>query len=62
MIGLPDEQPCSFAPDVLKVITAGKVFSGGKRHHEIVYNLLPDNHRWIDITVPLDNVFPRMKV
>ena len=57
VIGLPDEQPCSFAPDVLKVITAGKVFSGGKRHHEIVYNLLPDNHRWIDITVPLDNVF-----
>lgn len=57
VIGLSDEQPCNFAPDVLKVITAGKVFSGGKRHHEIVYNLLPDNHRWIDITVPLDNVF-----
>ena len=57
VIGLSDEQPCNFAPDVLKVITEGKVFSGGKRHHEIVYNLLPDNHRWIDITVPLDNVF-----
>ena len=57
VIGLSDEQPCNFTPDVLKVITEGKVFSGGKRHHEIVYNLLPDNHRWIDITVPLDNVF-----
>ena len=61
VIGLSDEQPCSFTPDVLKIIKGGKFFSGGKRHHEIVYNLLPDNHRWIDITVPLDNVFSAYK-
>jgi precorrin-6Y C5,15-methyltransferase (decarboxylating) len=33
------------------------VFSGGKRHHEIVASLLPKDAKWIDITVPLDDVF-----
>jgi precorrin-6Y C5,15-methyltransferase (decarboxylating) len=33
------------------------VFSGGKRHHEIVASLLPADATWIDITVPLDAVF-----
>ena len=35
----------------------GKVFSGGKRHHEIVASLLPADAQWIDITTPLDAVF-----
>ena len=39
------------------MIKNGKVFSGGKRHHEIVAPLLPANAEWIDITVPLDAVF-----
>ena len=34
-----------------------KVFSGGKRHFELVKDYLPDSYSWIDITVPLDNVF-----
>ena len=33
------------------------MFSGGKRHHEIVASLLPADAEWIDITVPLDDVF-----
>lgn len=37
------------------------VFSGGKRHHEIMTDLLPDNALWIDITVPLSNVFEQYK-
>ena len=39
------------------MIGAGRVFSGGKRHHEIVASLLPADAVWIDITVPLDAVF-----
>lgn len=35
----------------------GKVFSGGKRHYELVRDYLPDNHTWIDIIVPLNAVF-----
>lgn len=53
---MSDDRP-EFSKEVCSLMARGRVFSGGKRHHEIVYNLLPDNHRWIDITVPLDNVF-----
>ena len=41
----------------MEVIRNGKVFSGGRRHHEIVASLLPADAEWIDITVPLDAVF-----
>lgn len=43
------------------MISAGKVFSGGKRHHRIVASLLPPDAEWIDVTVPLDNVFSQYK-
>ena len=57
VIGITDHPKPFFPPEVLEVIKSGKVFSGGKRHHEIVAPLLPDNAKWIDITVPLDVVF-----
>jgi precorrin-6Y C5,15-methyltransferase (decarboxylating) len=41
----------------MEIIQHGRVFSGGKRHHEIVAPLLPTGAEWIDITVPLDDVF-----
>ena len=43
----------------MEVISRGEVFSGGKRHHEIVAPLLPQDAQWIDITVPLDAVFEK---
>ena len=57
VIGITDHPQPWFPPEVLDVIRQGKVFSGGKRHHEIVKSLLPKNAEWIDITVPLDAVF-----
>lgn len=57
VIGLSDEQAYHPTPEVREVIAGGKVFSGGVRHHEIVSGLLPADARWIDITVPLDDVF-----
>lgn len=41
----------------MNVIASGKVFSGGRRHHEIMVPLLPEGAEWIDITVPLSDVF-----
>lgn len=61
VIGLTDERELWFPPQVRRVISAGRVFSGGKRHHEIVASLLPENAQWIDITVPLDAVFEQYK-
>ena len=57
VIGITDN-PCPwFPPEVQEVIRKVKVFSGGKRHHEIVTPLLPEGAEWIDITVPLEKVF-----
>ena len=61
VIGITDHPQPWFPPEVLEIIKNGKVFSGGKRHHEIVAPLLPADAQWIDITVPLDAVFAQYK-
>lgn len=57
IIGLSDSGEHFFAPEIIAVIGGSKVFSGGKRHHELVAGLLPERAVWLDITVPLENVF-----
>ena len=57
IIGVTDNSQPFFTPEVLDIIKKGKVFSGGKRHHEIVKDLLPEGYKWIDITIPLSSVF-----
>ena len=57
VIGITDNPHPWFPPEVQEVIRQVKVFSGGKRHHEIVAPLLPEGAEWIDITVPLEKVF-----
>ena len=59
VIGITDNPNPWFPPEVLDIIQQGKVFSGGKRHHEIVTSLLPADAQWIDITTPLDAVFEK---
>ena len=61
VIGITDNPKPWFPPEVLEIIKNGKVFSGGKRHHEIVARLLPEGAEWIDITAPLDAVFEQYK-
>ena len=61
IIGIDDnplsvERNLHFARDVLG---RAKVFSGGKRHYELVKDYLPCRYTWIDITVPLDDVFAK---
>ena len=57
VIGIADTPQPFFPPEVMRIISQGEVFSGGKRHHEIVAPLLPEGIIWIDITVPIDRVF-----
>ena len=61
VIGITDHPHPFFPPEVMDVIRQGKVFSGGKSHHEIVGPLLPEDAEWIDITAPLDAVFEQYK-
>ena len=57
VIGISDAPEPFFTPEIQEIIKNGQVFSGGKRHHEIVAPLLPTDAQWIDITTPLDAVF-----
>ena len=61
VIGITDHPQPFFPPEVLDIIKGGKVFSGGRRHHEIVLSWLPAHAQWIDITVPLDLVFAQYR-
>jgi precorrin-6Y C5,15-methyltransferase (decarboxylating) len=61
VIGITDAPQPWFPPEVREIIKGGKVFSGGKRHHEIVASLLPEGAEWIDITVPLEKVFEKFR-
>ena len=62
VIGITDKPHPFFPPEVLEVIQSGHTFSGGKRHHEIVQEYLPEGAEWIDITVPLEKVFEQYKL
>lgn len=59
VIGISDNRNQFFAPEILEIIASGSVFSGGRRHREIVSSLLPADAVWIDVTVPLEMVFER---
>lgn len=57
IIGIDDNQRQEFKEEIRHLIAENIIFSGGKRHYEIVKPYLPDNHKWIEIKVPLDEVF-----
>lgn len=57
VIGISDCREDFYHPEIMNIISHGKVFSGGLRHKEIISHLLPQDSTWIDIKVPLDNVF-----
>lgn len=61
IIGVNDCREPYFPPEIKAAIARGKVFSGGRRHREIVCRLLPEGSEWIDITAPLQQVFSRYR-
>lgn len=61
IIGINDSRNQWFTPEIMDVISKGNVFSGGKRHHEIMEKYLSAQCKWIDIIVPLSDVFEQYK-
>lgn len=61
VIGIDDNKEQYFPEKIDEVISTHRIFSGGTRHHEIVKELLPEEYRWIEIKVPLDEVFESYK-
>ena len=57
VIGINDHPNPVFPSEVEQLIATSTVFSGGSRHHEIMAERLPHGAQWIDITVPLADVF-----
>lgn len=57
LIGLDDNREQHFSPEVEALIASQRFFSGGVRHYEIMKPYLPVEHKWVPITVPLDDVF-----
>lgn len=57
VIGITDNDHQQLSEEALHVIAHADVYSGGKRHHDLVRHLLPANHQWIDVTVPLTDSF-----
>ncbi len=59
VIGISDAPKPFIQPEVMRLIQNSSVFSGGKRHRQIMSPQLPKDAVWIDITVPLEDVFSR---
>ncbi|KAB3719118.1 cobalamin biosynthesis bifunctional protein CbiET, partial [Phocaeicola vulgatus] len=49
IIGISDNRNQFLSPEIRNLVSQGKVFSGGKRHHELVHAYLPEDAVWIDI-------------
>lgn len=61
IIGLTDTPQPQLNSEEMWAVLRGKVFSGGRRHHELVERLLPADAVWIDITPPLAKVFEQYR-
>ena len=61
IIGISDNPEQELTAAAQEAIARGKVFSGGKRHYELMKSRLPQDARWIEITVPLADVFKQYK-
>lgn len=49
VVGLPNQPLATLPPDIARLVAAHTVFSGGRRHHELVNSVLPNPHIWISI-------------
>jgi precorrin-6Y C5,15-methyltransferase (decarboxylating) len=56
-IGIHDGEAPRFPDGAMAAIAAGRVFSGGRRHRELVGAMLPPGAVWIDIVPPMEAVF-----
>lgn len=60
IIGIGNKTP-DFTTKQQQDILDTLVFSGGKRHYELVKDYLPENHQWIIIQSPMSQVFEAYK-
>lgn len=57
LIGLADAAPVHPSEEWRELVAHARVFSGGLRHRELVKDFLPQEHQWINIAPPMEDVF-----
>ncbi|RYY21414.1 MAG: precorrin-6y C5,15-methyltransferase (decarboxylating) subunit CbiE [Cytophagaceae bacterium] len=57
VVGLPNQAPTALPAEVQPLVAAHAVFSGGRRHYELVKSLLPSPHTWITIAGDMPALF-----
>ncbi len=61
IIGITDMPHPNLNREAIQYIAESCFFSGGIRHKELIQDYLPENSEWIDITVPLTDVFDQYR-
>ncbi|MCT4590606.1 MAG: precorrin-6y C5,15-methyltransferase (decarboxylating) subunit CbiE [Carboxylicivirga sp.] len=61
VIGIADETKPVLSDELKSIIANTRYFSGGKRHYELVADLLPAHHQWIEVVVPLKPTFDQYR-
>lgn len=56
LVGIGNHSKPVINNEVSLLIQSTKVFSGGKRHYELVKSMLPKEHTWIEISGRMDSV------
>jgi precorrin-6Y C5,15-methyltransferase (decarboxylating) len=57
VVGLPNTTPVELTAEVRRLVAGHAVFSGGRRHYELVKSLLPTTHTWIPIASDMPALF-----
>lgn len=57
VVGLPNTTPVELPAEVRRLVAAHAVFSGGRRHYELVKGSLPTPHTWIPIAGDMAALF-----
>ena len=50
-----------FNDEVKLLLSCNKIFSGGKRHYELVEKYLPSAHQWIEIKTDMSALFQQYR-
>jgi precorrin-6Y C5,15-methyltransferase (decarboxylating) len=61
VIGISNDPVFSFTEEVKRILPLHRVFSGGKRHYELVKKYLPADHQWTDITGDMGRLMEQYK-
>ncbi|MBA0883444.1 precorrin-6y C5,15-methyltransferase (decarboxylating) subunit CbiE [Flavobacterium undicola] len=61
VIGISDNPNFVFSNETQQLLQSHQLFSGGKRHYELVQKHLPKNHQWITISGEMNSLFDTYK-